>query len=89
MSEQSHRLAVMGTDGYSAVKPVAMVADAICDVTRQGELVLDRFLGSGTSLIAAERVGRAFCGLDIEPAYVDVAIARWEQLSAICRGRSR
>ena len=58
-----------------------MVADAICDVTRQGELVLDIFLGSGTSLIAAERVGRRFRGLDIDPAYVDVAIERWEKLT--------
>lgn len=63
------------------VKPVAMVADAICDVTRQGERVLDIFLGSGTSLVAAERVGRSFRGLDIDPAYVDVAISRWEQLT--------
>jgi DNA modification methylase len=66
---------------HPTVKPVAMVADAICDVTRQGELVLDIFLGSGTSLIAAERVGRRFRGVDIDPAYVDVAIARWEALT--------
>ncbi|MBA3055498.1 MAG: DNA methylase N-4 [Sphingomonadales bacterium] len=68
-------------DLHPTVKPVALVADAICDVTRQGELVLDIFLGSGTSLIAAQRVGRTFRGLDIEPAYVDVAIGRWEQLT--------
>lgn len=68
-------------DLHPTVKPVAMVADAICDVTRQGERVLDIFLGSGTSLIAAERVGRRFRGLDIDPGYVDVAIARWEQLT--------
>jgi DNA modification methylase len=66
---------------HPTVKPVAMVADAICDVTRQGDLVLDIFLGSGTSLIAAERVGRGFRGLDIDPAYVDVAIERWENLT--------
>ena len=66
---------------HPTVKPVAMVADAICDVTRHGERVLDIFLGSGTSLIAAERVGRKFRGLDIDPAYVDVAITRWEQLT--------
>lgn len=68
-------------DLHPTVKPVALVADAICDVTRQGELVLDIFLGSGASLIAAERVGRAFRGLDIDPAYVDVAITRWEQVT--------
>lgn len=66
---------------HPTVKPVAMVADALCDVTRQGDLVLDIFLGSGTSLIAAERVHRRFRGLDIDPAYVDVAIERWENLT--------
>ncbi len=66
---------------HPTVKPVAMVADAICDVTRQNELVLDIFLGSGTSLIAAERVGRRFRGVDIDPAYVDVALVRWSALT--------
>lgn len=66
---------------HPTVKPVAMVADAICDVTRQGDLVLDIFSGSGTTLIAAERVGRAFRGIDIDPAYVDVALDRWSALT--------
>jgi len=66
---------------HPTVKPVAMVADAICDVTRQGELVLDIFLGSGTSLIAAERVRRRFRGLDIDPAYVEVAMTRWSEIT--------
>ena len=66
---------------HPTVKPVAMVADAICDVTKQGELVLDIFLGSGTSLIAAERVGRAFRGVDIDPAYVDLAMTRWSEIT--------
>ncbi len=66
---------------HPTVKPVAMVADAYCDVTKQGELVLDIFLGSGTSLIAAERVGRRFRGLDIDPAYVDLAMKRWTDLT--------
>lgn len=66
---------------HPTVKPVAMVADAYCDVTRQGDLVLDIFLGSGTSLIAAERVGRRFRGLDIDPAYVDLAMTRWSELT--------
>jgi DNA modification methylase len=47
------------------------------DVTRRGDLVLDLFLGSGTTLLAADRTGRRFRGLDIDPAYVDVAIERW------------
>jgi DNA modification methylase len=62
---------------HPTVKPTAMVADAIQDVTRRGDLVLDLFLGSGTTLLAAERTGRRFRGLDIDPAYVDVAIERW------------
>ncbi len=66
---------------HPTVKPVAMVADAICDVTCQGELVLDIFLGSGTSLMAAERVHRRFRGLDIDPAYVDLAMTRWSDLT--------
>lgn len=68
-------------DLHPTVKPVAMVADAICDVTARGDFVLDIFLGSGTSLIAAERVGRAFRGVDIDPAYVDLAIQRWVDLT--------
>lgn len=66
---------------HPTVKPVAMVADAYCDVTKQGDLVLDIFLGSGTSLIAAERVGRKFRGLDIDPAYVDLSMQRWSDLT--------
>lgn len=64
-------------DLHPTVKPVALVADAICDVTRRGEIVLDGFLGSGTVLIACERTGRRARGLEIEPAYVDIAIKRW------------
>ena len=62
---------------HPTVKPTGLVADAIQDVTRRGDLVLDLFLGSGTTLMAAERIGRRFRGLDIDPAYVDVAIERW------------
>jgi DNA modification methylase len=62
---------------HPTVKPTGLVADAIQDVTRRGDLVLDLFLGSGTTLLAAERTGRCFRGLDIDPAYVDVAIERW------------
>jgi DNA modification methylase len=66
---------------HPTVKPSALVADAIQDVTRRGDLVLDLFLGSGTTLVAAERVGRRFRGLDIDPAYVDVAIDRWTSIT--------
>lgn len=66
---------------HPTVKPTALVADAIQDVTRRGDLILDTFLGSGTTLIAAERTGRRFRGLDIDPAYVDVAIERWSAMT--------
>lgn len=66
---------------HPTVKPTGLVADAIKDVTRHNDLVLDTFLGSGTTLIAAERTGRRFRGLDLDPAYVDVAIDRWSALT--------
>jgi len=66
---------------HPTVKPTALVADGIQDVTRRGDLILDTFLGSGTTLIAAERTGRRFRGLDIDPAYVDVAIERWSAMT--------
>lgn len=66
---------------HPAVKPTALVGDAIQDVTARGALVLDTFLGSGTTLIAAERTGRRFRGLDIDPAYVDVAVERWAAMT--------
>jgi hypothetical protein len=64
---------------HPTVKPVAMVADAILDCTARGEIVLDGFLGSDTTLMAAERVGRVCCGIEIDPLYVDVAIRRWQK----------
>ena len=66
---------------YPTVKPTALVADALQDVTRRGERVLDIFLGSGTTLIASERCGLRFGGLEIDPAYVDVAIDRWSTMT--------
>lgn len=66
---------------HPTVKPTALVADALQDVTRRGDLVLDIFLGSGTTLIAAERTGRRFRGLDIDPAYVDIALERWSAMT--------
>ncbi len=62
---------------HPTVKPTPLVGDAIQDVTRRGEIVLDPFLGSGTLLIACELTGRRARGLEIEPSYVDVALGRW------------
>jgi DNA modification methylase len=66
---------------HPTVKPVALVADAIKDCTRRGDIVLDTFCGSGTTLLSAERVGRQAYTLEIEPRFVDVAIRRWEAFS--------
>jgi hypothetical protein len=63
---------------HPTVKPVALVADAILDCTARGDLVLDGFLGSGTTLIAAERVGRHCYGLEIDPVYIDTIVRRWQ-----------
>jgi DNA modification methylase len=66
---------------YASLKPTALVAVALEDVTRRGDLVLDAFLGPSTSLIAAERIGRRLRGLDSDPAYVDVAVERWRAMT--------
>ena len=63
---------------HPTVKPVAMVADALKDCTRRGDIVLDTFAGAGTTILAAERVGRRAYSLELEPKYVDVAIRRWQ-----------
>jgi len=63
---------------HPTAKPVAMVADAIRDCTRLGDVVLDTFCGSGSTIMAAERVGRRGYGMEIDPLYVDVTIRRWQ-----------
>jgi DNA modification methylase len=63
---------------HPTVKPVALVADALLDCTARGEVVLDQFVGSGTTILAAEKVGRIGFGIEYEPGYVDVAINRWQ-----------
>jgi DNA modification methylase len=63
---------------HPSVKPVALVADAIKDCTRRGDVVLDTFSGSGSAILAAERVGRHARALEIEPRFVDLAIRRWQ-----------
>jgi DNA modification methylase len=73
-----------GEDGkllalHPTVKPVALVADALLDCSARGDLVLDCFLGSGTTLLAAERTGRRCYGIEIDPLYVDVAVRRWQR----------
>nr|WP_244670452.1 DNA methyltransferase [Rhodoplanes elegans] len=66
---------------HPTVKPTALVADAIRDCSRRGEVVLDGFGGSGTTLIAAELSGRRARLIEYDPAYCDVIVMRWEQLT--------
>ena len=63
---------------HPTVKPVALVVDAMKDCSRRGDIVLDPFMGSGTTIVAAERVGRRAYGIEIDPRYVDVAVRRWQ-----------
>jgi DNA modification methylase len=62
-------------------KPVALVADAILDCTKRGDIILDPFVGGGTTILGAERTGRRGFGIEIDPLYVDTAIARWEKMT--------
>jgi DNA modification methylase len=63
---------------HPTVKPTAMMADAIRDVTKRGAVVLDPFAGSGTTLIAAEKTGRICCAIEYDPHYCDVIVRRWQ-----------
>ena len=63
---------------HPTVKPVAMLADAIRDVTKRGAVVLDPFAGSGSTLIAAEKIGRQARCIEYEPKYCDVIVRRWQ-----------
>jgi DNA modification methylase len=77
---------------HPTVKPIALVADAMRDCTTKGDVVLDPFLGSGTTILAAEKIGRRAYGLEFEPRYVDVAIPRWEaytKAEAVLEGDGR
>jgi len=64
---------------HPTIKPVAMIADAILDCSAPGDIVLDNFSGAGSTIIAAERVGRVCYAIEIDPVYVDTAVKRWER----------
>lgn len=63
---------------HPTVKPLQLVADALLDTTTRGDIVLDSFLGSGTTLMAAEEVGRVCYGMELDTLYVDTIIRRWQ-----------
>jgi DNA modification methylase len=66
---------------HPTMKPLELVERAIENSSQVGDAVLDLFLGSGTTLIASERTGRVCRGMELDPKYVDVAVARWENFT--------
>lgn len=66
---------------HPTVKPIQMIADAILDVTRRRDIVLDPFLGSGTAILACERTHRICYGMELDPLYMDTGILRWQEMT--------
>jgi DNA modification methylase len=81
MNSFARRGRTRGLDLHPTVKPIAMVSDAILDVTQRSDIVLDPFCGSGTTILAAERTGRRGYAIELDPDHVDTAIARWERMT--------
>ena len=69
------------SEAHPTMKPIALCERAMRNSSLASQLVLDPFLGSGTTMIAAERLGRRCYGMEIEPRYVDVAVRRWEEFT--------
>jgi len=78
LAQSGKRQAENALTGHGTQKPVECMRRPIQNHTRRGEAVYDPFLGSGTTLIAAEQVGRLCLGMELDPTYVDVAIRRWQ-----------
>lgn len=66
---------------HPTMKPIALCANAISNSSQAGEIVMDLFLGSGSTLMAAEQLGRKCFGVEVDPRYCDVIVKRWEQLT--------
>ena len=58
-----------------------MLEDALLDLTHRGDIVIDPFLGSGSTLVAADKAGRVCRGVELDPLYVDVIVRRYEAAS--------
>jgi hypothetical protein len=68
-----------GLEFHPTSKPVPLIEDLLLDVTKRGGMVLDPFSGSAATILAAERSGRIARCIELDPAYVDVGIIRWEK----------
>jgi DNA modification methylase len=66
---------------HPTVKPTAMLEDALLDLTNRGDIVIDPFLGSGSTLIAADATGRVCRGVELDPLYVDVIVRRYQAIT--------
>jgi DNA modification methylase len=92
LSQSGNREPENALTGHGTQKPVECMRRPILHHTRRGEAVYDPFLGSGTTLIAAEQVGRACLGMELDPIYIDVAIRRWQAFTgkrAVLEGDGR
>jgi len=67
--------------GHGTQKPVELMRRPIVNHTKRGDSIYDPFLGSGTTMMAAELTERFCCGIDIDPRYVDVAVIRWQEFT--------
>ena len=70
-----------GLKDHPTVKPTALLEDALLDVSNRGDVVIDPFLGSGSTLIAADKTRRVCHGVELDPLYVDVIVRRYEAAS--------
>ncbi|MGC2079570.1 MAG: DNA methyltransferase [Xanthobacteraceae bacterium] len=70
-----------GLKFHPTVKPILLVADAILDSTKRNDIILDPFVGSGTTILAAERTNRRCYGIEIDPLYVDTSVERWQRMT--------
>lgn len=73
----------MKSPDHPTMKPVALIARALENSSKAGETVLDMFIGSGSTIIAADTLGRRCFGLELDPKYVDVAVRRWEAFTGL------
>jgi DNA modification methylase len=77
------------SEDHPTMKPVALVAHCLGNSTKRGQHVLDPFMGSGTTLLACETLGRVAHGVEIDPRYCDVIITRWERATGLTADRGR
>lgn len=69
------------SENHPTVKPVELITNQLLISTNEGDTVLDMYLGSGSTLIACEKIKRVCYGMEIEPVYVDVAVKRWQEFT--------